>query len=108
MAALTAEKIDQLTEKFCDRVIEKMDVQDFATESVHEDIRMMHHLAKLKLESQYKDNELESLKQQGKNLEILQRIKEMEADNLRKKRKIVSLIFWCITFFLIGAYILNF
>ena len=47
---LTPEKIDQLAEKFYDRVMEKMVTQDFATESVHEDIRIMHHLMRLKEE----------------------------------------------------------
>lgn len=47
---LTLEKIDQLAEKFYDRVMEKMVTQDFATESVHEDIRIMHHLMRLKEE----------------------------------------------------------
>lgn len=47
---LTLEKIDQLAEKFYGKVLEKMDKQDFATEQVHEDIRIMHHLVKLKQE----------------------------------------------------------
>ena len=47
---VTLEKIDQLAEKFCGKVMEKMDKQDFTTEQVHEDIRIMHHLVKLKQE----------------------------------------------------------
>lgn len=47
---LTLDKIDQLAEKFCGKVMEKMDKQDFATEQVHEDIRILHHLVKLKQE----------------------------------------------------------
>lgn len=49
-AGLTLDKIDQLAEKFFGKVMEKMDKQDFTTEQVHEDIRIMHHLVKLKQE----------------------------------------------------------
>lgn len=47
---LTPERIDQLTDKFCSIVKKKMDVEGFDTETVHEDIRIMHHLAKLNAE----------------------------------------------------------
>jgi len=47
---LTLEKIDRLAEKFYDRVMKKMETQDFVTESVHEDIRIMHHLTRVKQE----------------------------------------------------------
>jgi len=47
---LTPEKIDQLADEFCCIVKEKMDADEFDTKMVHEDIRIMHHLVKLKAE----------------------------------------------------------
>ena len=43
--------VDLLADKFFYRVMEKMDVKEFDTKMVHEDIRIMHHLAIMKLES---------------------------------------------------------
>jgi len=48
---LTVEKIDKLAVAFYEKIMEKMETQDFQTEMVHEDIRIMHHLAALKRET---------------------------------------------------------